>query len=351
MARRFIFPLIEEEHKQGHESCLVVSRFNGEGKVKKIPYDLSLNGFPFIVFRLIRIIFFILSYKPDIVFSHNTKSSLLPLFAACFARVKERVYFNHGVPYIGYSGILRIILILLEYLNCRLATRIITVSEDMAELIRSAVKNAQPELIHNGSACGIDLNEFNYQKYSDGAWRREHGFDNEDMVVVYIGRPERRKGFVHALQLWQKFPLNSRCKLVLCGPDTTNVLSVLPEVPPNIIGLGFVNNIPEILCNADALILPSYHEGLPYATLEAMASGCIVMVNDIPGVRCVVHHGVNGFLIKDNSIDVFFEIINDIQGKKIDIDSVRLQSKMTAKLFKREDFLYKYTEFISKISI
>lgn len=52
------------------------------------------------------------------------------------------------------------------------------------------------------------------------------------------------------------------------------------------------------LANADALILPSYHEGLPMVILEAMALGRAVVATRIGAVPEAVEDGVTGLLFK-----------------------------------------------------
>jgi glycosyltransferase involved in cell wall biosynthesis len=44
-------------------------------------------------------------------------------------------------------------------------------------------------------------------------------------------------------------------------------------------------------------VLPSYREGLPRSTLEAMAMGRAIITTDVPGCRETVVEGVNGFLV------------------------------------------------------
>jgi len=44
-------------------------------------------------------------------------------------------------------------------------------------------------------------------------------------------------------------------------------------------------------------VLPSYREGTPKSTLEALATGRAVVTTDAPGCRATVDHGVNGLLV------------------------------------------------------
>ena len=52
---------------------------------------------------------------------------------------------------------------------------------------------------------------------------------------------------------------------------------------------------------ADAVVLPSYREGMPRALLEAAAMGRPLLAADVPGCRQLVRHGDNGLLFEARS--------------------------------------------------
>jgi glycosyltransferase involved in cell wall biosynthesis len=348
-ASKFVDPLILAERSSGYISTIVTSvNLSGiSGKI--IPYDLSLHNLPgiFIAFAKLCVLFVV--QKPDLVVSHNTKSSMLPLFAAWLMGVKSRLYYNHGVPFIGYSGFLRQLLRLIERINCSLATEVVTVSLDMKDLIHSLNPLINASVIGSGSACGIDLKEWNASLYSDSSFRKDWGILEEDILVVFIGRPERRKGFEVVLKMWRDHIKDSSIKLVLCGPQQSDVLKVLTTLPPNIICMGFIKNLPEVLSKADCLVLPSLHEGLSYAVLEAMAGNCLVMANDISGVRNLVHNGQNGYLIKGNSVSDYVRLIFSLRTETKEVSNMKLKGLETVKLYSRERFLPDYISFIKSI--
>jgi glycosyltransferase involved in cell wall biosynthesis len=61
--------------------------------------------------------------------------------------------------------------------------------------------------------------------------------------------------------------------------------------------LGQVADMPALLSRSHIICLPSYHEGVPKALLEAAASGRPVVATDIAGCRMVVEHNVTGLLV------------------------------------------------------
>lgn len=50
-------------------------------------------------------------------------------------------------------------------------------------------------------------------------------------------------------------------------------------------------------------VLPSYREGLPRSTMEAMSTGRAVITTDVPGCRETVVEGVNGFIVPPRDAD------------------------------------------------
>jgi glycosyltransferase involved in cell wall biosynthesis len=60
---------------------------------------------------------------------------------------------------------------------------------------------------------------------------------------------------------------------------------------------GHVRDVRPLLRRAGVFVMPSYREGLPRSTLEAMAIGRAVVTTDVPGCRETVVEGENGLLV------------------------------------------------------
>ncbi len=346
MADIFVRPLILAERDCGHESHLYCAGPLTAHGSSIVPYDLAPVNLIRAIFSLPRIMSIMRGKRPDIVFSHNTRSAFLPLLCAFLARVPVRVYFNHGVPYIAYRGPTRWALHVLEHLNLAFSTRVVTVSRDMVSLLQDMNPKAKVDLIDVGSACGIDISVFNPRRYDHAKWRSSLGIKNEELVVVFIGRPERRKGFSVLLSLWASNFQTSNARLVLVGPDMGDVQKYLSSVPTNIIALGFVNNVAEVLASSDVLIHPSLHEGFSYACLEAQASKLLVLANDIVGIRSLVTNGVTGFLIKDNNPSTYTDFIEQAIIDREKFSQIRLDGYSSARKFSRSLFLNSYIKFL-----
>jgi len=70
---------------------------------------------------------------------------------------------------------------------------------------------------------------------------------------------------------------------------------------------GPTNNVKEFIKSCHIYVLPSYHEGLPRSTLEAMSMGRAVITTTAAGCKETVIDGVNGFTVPIKSIDKLVE--------------------------------------------
>ena len=168
-------------------------------------------------------------------------------------------------------------------------------------------------------------------------------------MLVYVGRPHKRKGFEIVLRIWSEYIHELHINLVLCGPSINDVQKYLSFVPPNVITLGFVNNIPEVLSGSDALLLPSYHEGLSYACLESHALGMLVIANDIPGIGDMINNGVTGFLVKNNDIQKYVEYIRQLDKNRVLFEDIKQRALKNVKRFSREEFIPSYLSFLREV--
>ena len=99
-------------------------------------------------------------------------------------------------------------------------------------------------IIHNGSACGLVLNTKTKKlnKSSLDILKKRINFNTGDIIILFVGRPNKRKGFFDILEIWDRFFKNkSNYKLILLGISQKDILNTKQRITKNIFALGLID--------------------------------------------------------------------------------------------------------------
>jgi exopolysaccharide biosynthesis WecB/TagA/CpsF family protein len=137
------------------------------------------------------------------------------------------------------------------------------------------------------------------------AARAARGLAASDQVFVFVGRVEAAKGvepLVDALALLVGRSLPAR--LVVIGDGSRRAAmeerASRAGVLDRIVFAGWVGQeqLPAWLQASDMLVLPSAHEGLPTAVVEALACGIPVVATPVGDLLRLIHEGRNGIIVE-----------------------------------------------------
>ena len=96
--------------------------------------------------------------------------------------------------------------------------------------------------------------------------------------------------------------------------------------------LGEIKSVQSILKSCKYFVLPSYREGTPRSTLEALSTGRPIITTDVPGCRETIIHEKNGLLVPiKNSAALANAMIRLLQEKDKKIQSMAKESFLIAK--------------------
>ena len=264
--------------------------------------DLSFNPLAFIR-RLATYRRELRKASPRILHAHQARASLIPLLAGYLEKVPVRVYHNHGLAYLGYRGLMRRLLRALEQANIRFATHVLLVSHSNLAAARSdgLLPVDTGTVLANGSAVGMDLEEFAWDLFSATAQiasRKKFDLPAGRFVLAYVGRPVKRKGFHLLLEAWKRTGLGPEGNVLLvAGCTQVECAGALGHSVEGVKGLGYLTDLRDFYAASDAVVLPSEHEGFPYSLLEGAAAGRPLIGTDIPGIRCAILLDKTGLLV------------------------------------------------------
>jgi len=130
----------------------------------------------------------------------------------------------------------------------------------------------------------------------------------DGLHLLFVGRLTAIKGVFVLLEAAARADVPGlRLTLVGDGPDRAALEAEAARlgVAAEFLGFGSQGAVAEALARADALVLPSFAEGVPVVLMEAMASGRPVIATRVGGVSELVTDGESGFLVSPGDSAAF----------------------------------------------
>lgn len=289
-----------------------------EESVKKLGaevrrYSLSRTGLNPImdVKSLLQLRRLLAELKPHICLSYTVKPVIYGTLAAAIAKVPKRVAMIEGLGYTFTNNerpikfkkcVLLIVVSLLYRLSLASAHSVLTLNkDDLREFVRLRL-TAKSKLFCVGG-IGVDLLEWPQVNFP----AIENGLD-APITFTLIARLLKEKGIIEYVQaarnIKKLFP-RSRFQLLGSLDDNPGAISrkeVDLWVEEGIIEWPGYVDVRKWLGKTHVFVLPSYREGVPRSTQEAMAMGRPVITTDVPGCRDTVIDGFNGFMVPPRDV-------------------------------------------------
>lgn len=237
--------------------------------------------------------------RPDLVHLVTIKPVLYGGVAARLARVPAIVSAVSGLGYIfireggraaairtGVRGAYR------AALGAHAGRTIFQNEDDLEDFVRHGSVRRDHTVLIRGS--GVDLARFAERPEPEG-----------DPVVLLPSRMLWDKGvqeLVDAARILR--PRHPKARFVLVGDTDPNPASIPKSTLEGwqragvVEWWGYRKDMPDVLAQANVVVLPSYREGLPKVLIEAAAVGRAIVTSDVPGCREVVRDGDNGLLAR-----------------------------------------------------
>jgi len=251
---------------------------------------------------------------PDILHIHAIGPSLMTPFARLLGL--KVVVTNHGPDYDRqkWGKFAKKMLMLGEKLGTKYANKVIVISNVINNILKTKYQKEDCIPIYNG--VNIPTKSIS-TKYIESL-----GLEKGKYIIA-VGRFVEEKGFHDLIDAYKN--IDTDIKLVLVGDadhESLYSIDLKKRAKENDIVLtGFIRNerLNQIFSHAKLFVMPSYHEGLPIALLEAMSYNLDVLVSDIPA----------NLEVKLEEDDYF--IVGDVKNLKIKL--IKKMKKNTKRNF------------------
>lgn len=239
-------------------------------------------------------------HKPDVSLSCFIKPAIYGNIAAWWAGVPRRYAMIEGLGFAftnspsstWRSTAIRMAVSFLLRVSLRRATQTVVLNhDDKKELMECDIVTEESCTVLGG--IGVELDEWRYSSPP-----------TQPVTFILVARLLWDKGvgdYARAAAILRK--THPEAKFLLLGGLDQNPTAVSREEVENWVSANILDAWPghvpvrPWLEQSSVFVLPSYREGLPRSTQEAMALGRPVITTDCPGCRDTVVNGVNGFLV------------------------------------------------------
>ncbi|MCH1880999.1 glycosyltransferase family 4 protein [Alcaligenes ammonioxydans] len=247
--------------------------------------------------------------RPDVTFAFSTKPVIYGTLAAWLANVKRRVAMIEGVGFVFTDSaqplgwrrrMLRFLVSLLYKSALQRADQVIFLNQDDCnEFVSRGLVLKERTMVLGG--IGVNLE----------AWRVAPSI-RKPVTFLLAARLLREKGVLEYVEAAkQVLAVHPDVRFLLLGgldsnPGALSQSDVQAWVNEGVLEWPGHVDIKPWMTQASVFVLPSWREGVPRSTQEAMAMGRPIITTDAPGCRETVIEGVNGYRVP----------IRDIQALK-----------------------------------
>lgn len=238
--------------------------------------------------------------RPEYILGYTIKPVIYGLIAGWLAGVSHRFAMIEGLGFVytldiknrSYKNrILKIIVQFLYKFALSKAARVVFLNkDDLSEFVQGKLVSVEKTYLLGG--IGVDLER----------WTPAPSLTTP-LTFILVARLLYEKGvleFVEAARIVKKSHLSVR--FILLGDIDSNPGSLSRHMVQEWVSDGLLEwpgHVPvgTWLEQSSVFVLPSYREGVPMSTQEAMAMGLAIITTDVPGCRDTVVDGINGFLV------------------------------------------------------
>ena len=139
---------------------------------------------------------------------------------------------------------------------------------------------------------GRDIKKYAFDEKVRLKMRRNLKLDGDVLAIGHIGNFNEQKNHVYLIKIFEQLKkINPKSKLFLAGyghcEQEIHAMVNRLNLEDDVIFLGVINNVSNILQAMDIMVLPSLYEGLPLVVVEWQMAGLPCVISDIITTECI----------------------------------------------------------------
>jgi len=161
--------------------------------------------------------------------------------------------------------------------------------------------------------------------------RKSWGLTDDDLAILYVGRLAPEKNVLLAVDAYRAMQgRTTRPKFILVGDGP--ISGVLQRLHPDLIFAGQQTGeqLARYYASGDVFLFPSETETFGNVTLEAMASGLLVIAYDYAAAKVHIRHGETGLLVPYGESQAFIQTVANL-GDNRSISHIRKRAREYAR--------------------
>ena len=246
--------------------------------------------------------------KFESVHSVTPKAGLLNALAGKLAGIPHRIHIYTGQVWVTRKGFMCSLLKFIDKIPAFLNTELLVdgMSQRKFLIDEGVLKKNNSYVLANGSICGVRLERFNISSGIRKSEREKFGFNEDDVVFIFLGRLNRDKGIGELYEAFDRLVVeNHKAKLLLYGYDEEGYEEKAKNYPniirdKNFFYPGVTRTPSDALQAGDVFVLPTWREGFGSSVIEAQALALPVITSDAYGVVDASVLGETGMRCKVN---------------------------------------------------
>ena len=318
MIWNFLVPHIKEMEKRGYYvECAssitgyfyhnLVEQYNirmNEVPFERSPYDMKNIKAYKMLCQLIK------RKKFDTVFCHEPVGGAMGRLAGHKCNCKV-IYMAHGFHFFKGAPKLRIIYYWAEKILSYYTDILITINqEDYVAALKLKEKKC-----YKINGIGVDTSKFCKDDTLQCYLNQEFKLSDDTIKLLSVGELIPRKNHEVIIRALSKINNPKVCYFIAGDGELKTELKNLIKnlnLEKNVFLLGYRTDIKQLCNSSDIFVMPSIHEGLSVALMEAMGCGKPIIASKIRGNVDLVEQGKGGYLCSTNNIDMYARAIEKL---------------------------------------